>query len=403
MRDLVARGTLVALVAFSAVSTDLYLSGIPGIVRELGVGHAEGQLTLSLFMLGFAAGQLLFGPLSDFYGRKPVAAAGLCIYVVASALCAVAPSIEILCSARMLQGVAAASGPVIARAIVRDRYQAQEAARMMSLLAGAMALVPLIAPVLGSWLLYWFSWRAQFVLLILFGLATLAGLRSLRESAPSIGVGRLHLAGVFAQFGRCLGSRTFVGFALCGGAAFAASFAYISSASFIVIELLGVAPQNFGYTFMLAVSGYMSGSFLGSFLVQRIGILRTLLCGVCTAICGAAVLCALAVWQLHSLAGLILAIFCCFVGAGLCLANSQMGAISEFPLAAGGASAVFGFVQTVMASLSGYVVGQAYDGTLMPTAMTMSAAILLSAVGYLLLRTVPDAAAAPAAQTESAS
>jgi DHA1 family bicyclomycin/chloramphenicol resistance-like MFS transporter len=119
------------------------------------------------------------------------------------------------------------------------------------------------------------------------------------------------------------------------------------------------------------------------------------------AVFGVAVLCALALWQLHSLAGLITAIFCCFLGAGLCLANSQMGAISEFPLAAGGASAVFGFIQTVMAALSGYVVGQAYDGTLMPTAMTMSAAILLSACGYLLLRTVPDTARTQSAQPET--
>lgn len=386
MRELLGRVTLIALVAFSAVSTDLYLSGIPAIVAALGVGHAEGQLTLSLFMAGFACGQLVFGPLSDYYGRKPVVAAGLAGYVLASLLCALAPTIEVLLGGRLLQGLGAASGPVIARAIVRDRYHARDAARMMSLLAAAMAVVPLLAPVLGSWLLYWFDWRAQFVLLLLFGLATLVGLRTLDESCPSIGVGRVHVGRVFGQFRICLGSPAFLGFLLCGGAAFASSFVYISSASFIMIEMLGVAPQHFGYTFMLCVTGYMSGAFLSSRLVTRIGIRRTLGCGVAVNVLGVSLLCALAFGGSQALPAVIFAIFCCFLGSGLCLSNSQMGAIAEFPMAAGSASAVFGFLQTAMASASGYVVGQRYDGTLVPTALTMASAVLLSLLGYLLLR-----------------
>ncbi len=393
MRELSARATLIALVAFAAVSTDLYLSGIPGIVADLGVGHAEGQLTLSLFMVGFAAGQLLFGPLSDYHGRKPVVAAGLWLYALATLLCALAPSITTLIGARLLQGLAAASGPVIARAIVRDRYRAEDAARMMALLAAAMAVVPLFAPVLGSWLLYCFDWRAQFAGMLLFGLATLAGLRALVESCPSIGIGPLDLWRVFGQFGTCLRSRAFVGYQLCGGAAFASSFAYISSASFIMIEMLGVAPQHFGYTFMLCVAGYMGGALLSSVLVTRIGIRRTLGRGVAVNLAGIGLLCALAFGPAQPLLAVILAIFLCFLGSGLCLSNSQMGAISQFPMAAGGASAVFGFVQTAMAATSGYVVGQSYDGTLVPTALAMTCAVLLSALGYLVLRPVRGEAA----------
>ncbi len=189
MRELSARVTLIALVAFAAVSTDLYLSGIPGIVADLGVGHAEGQLTLSLFMVGFAAGQLLFGPLSDYHGRKPVVAVGLWLYALATLLCALAPSITTLLGARLLQGLAAASGPVIARAIVRDRYRARCRADDGAARRGH-GLVPLFAPVLGSWLLYCFDWRAQFAGMLLFGLATLAGLRTLVESCPRSGSGR---------------------------------------------------------------------------------------------------------------------------------------------------------------------------------------------------------------------
>ncbi len=385
MRDYAARLTLVALVGFSAISTDLYLSGIPGLIADLGVGHAEGQLTLSLFLVGFAFGQLVFGPLSDYYGRKPVVARGLMLYALASVGCALAPSIGALLGARVLQGFAAAAGPVIARAIVRDRFQGHEAARMMALLATAMAMVPLIAPVVGSWLLYWFDWRAQFGALILFGLVTLASIRNLEESCPSIGVGGIALRPVLGQFRNCLRSPAFVGFVLCGGAAFAGSFAYISSASFIVIELLGVAPQHFGYTFMLAVGGYMSGSYLSSRLVMRVGIVRMLRAGVIASVLGSGLLLGIAIAELNSLGAVIAAVFCCFLGSGMCLSNSQMGAISEYPMAAGGASAVFGFLQTAMASLSGFIVGQAYDGTLMPTALAMSGGALLSVAGYALL------------------
>jgi DHA1 family bicyclomycin/chloramphenicol resistance-like MFS transporter len=395
MRDMAPRLTLVALVAFSAISTDLYLSGIPGMISDLGVGHAEGQLTLSLFLAGFALGQLVFGPLSDYYGRKPVVARGLALYVLACVGCVFAPSIEALLAARLLQGIAAAAGPVIARAIVRDRFAGQQAARMMALLATAMAMVPLIAPVFGSWLLYWFDWRSQFAALLLFGLATLASLGSIEESCPSIGVGGIALGRVFGQFRECLRSPVFVGYALCGGAAFAGSFAYISSASFIVIELLGVAPQNFGYTFMLAVGGYMSGSYLSSVLVMRVGVLRLLRAGVIASVLGSGLLLCLAIAELQVLAAVIVAVFCCFLGSGMCLSNAQMGAISEFPMSAGGASAVFGFLQTAMASLSGLVVGQAYNSTLMPTALAMSGGALLAVAGYrLLLRTLAPTAGA---------
>ena len=150
MPELISRLALIALVACSAVSTDLYLSGIPGLISELGASHADGQLTLSLFMVGFAFGQLLFGPLSDYYGRIPVVTAGLALYCIASLGCAIAPGMNLLLAARLVQGLGAASGPGIARAIVRDRYQARDAARVMAQLAAAMAVVPLVAPVISA-------------------------------------------------------------------------------------------------------------------------------------------------------------------------------------------------------------------------------------------------------------
>lgn len=382
---LAARLTLVALVGFAAMSTDMYLSGIPQMTRELGAGVPEGQLTLSLFMLGFALGQLVFGPLSDHFGRKPVATVGITLYTFAALACALAPDMSVLLLARTVQGFAAAAGPVIARAIVRDRLQGVEAARVMSQLAATMALIPLLAPVLGSWLLYVLDWRAQFLLLMLFGLGTLAGLRRLEESCPSIGVAPLGFGRVLAQFGTCLTRRSFLGFLLCGGAAFAAAFTWISSASWVVIELLGVPAQHFGYTFMLTVSGYMGGAFLSARLVARIGLQRTLLAGVAISLLGSLAMLALAASGSVMLLPVLGAVVLSFLGSGLSLSNAQMGAISEFPMSAGGASAVFGFFQNVLGASAGWVVGHAYAGTLMPTALTMLVASLLACTGYGLL------------------
>lgn len=384
---LAARLTLVALVGYAAISTDLYLSGIPQMARDLDASIAEGQLTLSVFMVGFAFGQLFFGALSDHFGRKPVATVGIALYSVAALGCALAPDIDSLLLARALQGFAASAGPVIARAIVRDRYQGTEAARVMSQLASAMALIPLLAPVLGSWLLYVFDWRSQFVILLFFGLLTLAGLRRLEESCPSIGIAPLAFGRVLAQFRACLRQRRFAGFLLCGGAAFAAAFTWISSASWIVIELLGVPAQHFGYTFMLASSGYMAGALLSSRLVGRIGVRRTLGAGVAVSLLGSLLMLGLAASGLRVLLPVLGAVVLCFLGSGLCLSNAQMGAISEFPMNAGGASAVFGFFQNVLGASVGWILGLAHDGSLMPTALTMLAGSLLALGGYLLLFT----------------
>ena len=309
------------------------------------------------------------------------------LYVLGSLGCVLSPTIGTLFAARVLQGFAASSGPVIARAIVRDRYEGSEAARVMALLATAMAVVPLVAPVLGSWLLYVFSWRAQFGALVLFGVAIIIGLRHVAESCPSIGQGGLAFAQVLGRFGECLSSRRFVGFLICGAACFAGMFAWISSCSWIVIELLGVSPQHFGYTFMAIACGYMSGAYLSARLVVRLGADRMLGIGVAAALLGALALALCALQPVPTLAPVLVAVLGVFFGTGLCLANAQMGAISEFPHAAGGASAVFGFMQTCAGAASGFLVGQLYDASLRPTAFAMLAAVGAAAGGFVLLRT----------------
>jgi DHA1 family bicyclomycin/chloramphenicol resistance-like MFS transporter len=369
-----------------AVSTDLYLPAIPQLIESLGATISQGQMTLSLFLLGFATGQLFYGSISDRFGRKPALYLGLAIYVTATLGCAVATDISTLIFARFVQGLGGASGPVLARAIVTDSYDRRDAARVMAAIAGAMALVPAIAPVFGSWLLYFFNWRAHFALLLILGVIIIIAVSRLQESCKTVGDSPLKLSNIFSQFSLCLSKRSFVGFTLCGGACYAAMFCYISTTSFIMIELLGVKPEYFGYTFMSIVMGYLTGAIISSRLVNRWGITRVLTLGQSIGLIATGLLMILALFDVYRLIPVLFVFFMVFMMGGLCLAISQMGAISELPEHAGKASSVFGFLQISFAALLGYLVGLFYNDTLLPTAIGVTVAFLLSLTGYLIIR-----------------
>jgi len=373
-----------------AVSTDLYLPAIPQLIHNLEANISQGQLTLSIFLLGFALGQLFYGGISDRYGRKPVLYLGLAIYIVATLGCAVAQDIDTLIAARFIQGLGGACGPVLARAIVSDTYSRIDAARVMAAIAGAMALVPAIAPIFGSWLLYVFTWRAHFILLLILCIIIFIAVTRLQESCKTIGASPLKLSLIFSQFSLCLSKRNFVGYTLCGGATYAAMFCYISTTSFIMIELLGVEPEYFGYTFLSVTLGYITGAVTCSRLVNRWGTIKVLTLGQSVGLSAAGLLLALALFDVYRLIAVLFAFFLVFLSGGLCLAIGQMGAISELPKDAGKASSVFGFLQITFAALLGYLVGLFYNDTLMPTAIGVTVAVLLSATGYLIIRNSSD-------------
>lgn len=387
---LLQRFTLIGLVAMLAVSTDLYLPAIPQLIESLNTNNSQGQLTLSIFLMGFAAGQLFYGSVSDRYGRKPVLYVGLVIYLAGTLGCIFAPDIDTLISARFIQGFGGASGPVLARAIVADSYNRVEAASIMASIAGAMALVPAIAPVFGSWLLYFFEWRAHFVLLLILGLLAFAGVIRLQESLKAPSSKPLKLSSIISQFPVCLRNSSFAGFTLCGGATYAAMFCYISTSSFLIIGLLGLAPEYFGYTFMVVVFGYIAGAMTSSRLVGHWGVIRVLALGQLVGLLAGALLLTLAIFEVNRLTPMLVAFFMVFMAGGLSLSISQMGAIAELPEAAGKASSVFGFLQIAFASLLGYLVGLFYNNTLMPTAVGVVLAALMSAAGYMIVRKTYD-------------
>lgn len=380
------RVALLGMVALSAISTDLYLSGIPLIVEDFNASNADGQLTLGIFIIGISIGQIIYGPLSDFYGRKPVVYIGLFIYILASLACALAMSIEQLLLARLFQALAAASGPVIARAIVADLYSPRDGAKIMSILTASMALIPTIAPIIGSWLLYIFDWRSQFYLLAIVGVTVLCSAFSLPESSPRQQGQQLSFARIGRQFVVSIKNPVFFSYSLIGSAHFGAMFSWISIASFVVIEQFSVQPENFGYTFAIVVLGYVSGAALNSRMVARFGLLAMITAGLVTGTFSTIMILLIALLQINSLALVLCAVFGIFLAGGLCLSNTQVASMSIFPESVGQASSVFGCLQYALAAVTGTILGQFYDGTLMPLAIAVCAMSSISWLCWMLIR-----------------
>ena len=377
--------TLVSLVAYAAIATDLYLPAIPYMIVDLGGTTSDGQLTLSVFMVGLALGQLVFGPLSDHFGRIPVVRAGTLLFLVTSVLCALAADFGVMWAMRGLQGMAAASGPVIARAIVRDRYDGNRAAQVMSTLSAAMAIIPMIAPSIGALILQFAAWPAVFVALAVFAALVLAALSRLPETASNTSNERLTLRMVLNSFSEMLRRPSFLGYQMAGSFSFAALFVYLSTVAFFLPDVFNIRTSLFGYAFALTVFGFMTGSLINARLVMRFGMDQTLKAGLTISLLAALLIVLLSAnpsAHLYAMAALS-SIF--FLGVGLTASNASMGAISQFTNKAGSASAVYGFTHALLASAIGAMAGVLYQGRLLEPALIMLGCAMLAFSGLWLV------------------
>ena len=370
---------LTLLVAMGPVSTDLYLPSLPGIAADLGASEALVQLTLGLFIAGFGVMMLVCGPLADRFGRRPVLLGGMAIYLLASIACALSPDIWFLLAARLVQAIGACAGPVVARAIVRDLYQPREAGRILGYMASAMALAPLVGPFIGGWLEVAAGWRASFWFLAGYGALLLIALwRRLPESrpAPSADAATSRLLGTYL---RILRDRTFVGFMVCTALAFGALFTWISNSAFVVIDHFGVAPQHFGFAFGVVIAGYVLGAWSGSRAGMRLGLERATAIGVgLAALAGIGL--AVAGWgALGGLQAIVALSALSFFGAGMTIPQGTAGALGPFPMLAGTASALLGFLQMMTGLLVNALSSAWYDGTPRPM-VTLNAICALSAL-----------------------
>lgn len=353
---------LTGLVAFGPLSTDLYLPSLPLLASVFATDAASVQLTLSVFLVGFAVSQLVYGPMSDRFGRRPVILGGVAVFVVASVACTFAQSIEQLVAARFFQAIGACCGPVLGRAVVRDVYGRDGAARILAYMATAVALGPAIGPVIGGMLTTAFGWRANFVLLLVFGAVILAAAALLLEETNvhrdplALRPGRLA-----ANYATLLRDRAYVGYMLCASFVYSGIFAFISGSSFVLVDGLGLTPELYGLSFGAAVTGYMTGSFAAGRLSAAFGPARMVSFGTVVLMLGGLSGLAWALADGPSVPAILTSMFVFLAGAGLTLPNTMAGAVGPFPAMAGLASALLGFVQMTLASAVGIVVGH-FDG-----------------------------------------
>ena len=380
-------GVLVTtLVALGPLSTDLYLPSLPTLAEVFATDAARVQLTLSVYLAGFAVAQLAYGALSDRFGRRPLVLGGLVVYFLASLACTFATSIEQLIVARFVQAVGACAGPVLGRAIIRDAWGPLESARALAYISGAMALAPLVGPAIGGVLTVAFGWQANFAALALFsGLQALAVRHWLGETNIHKDPQATRLVRVFGNFGTLLRDRTYLGCLLGLAFSYSALFAFISGSSFVLIGRFALSPAAFGLCFSSAVAGYIAGTQLASHLVRRLGADRLMVAGGWLGAAAGIAMLALELAGMHVLPAVLGPMFVVAASVGLVMPMAGARALGPYPQMAGAASALMGFSQMAIAALVGIVVGHGVAASATVMAATVAVCTVLVPLCYILL------------------
>ncbi len=383
-----SRGTILllgSLTAFGALSIDLYLPALPAIASDFGTSAAAAQRTLVGFFIGIALGQLFYGPISDRIGRRTPLLFGVGVYILASLACAFAPTIDLLIAGRFAQGLGCCAGMVVARSVVRDRFDHQDSARIFSLLTLVLGAAPMIAPTLGGWLVLHMSWRWLFGVLAVFGAGVgVAVFLRLDESRSAETAAKARAETPLAAYLDLLRQRRLIGYLAVSALNGATLFTYIAGASDLVITIWRFTPQQFGLVFAVIAFGVIGSSQVNRWLLDRHSpdeILRVAspagaLCGL--ALLGGAVA-GLGTWPMLAL------FFVTLTSNGFIGANALAGALSIDPLRSGSTSGLFGASSFLVGAAAATLAGALHDGTVVPLAGVMATALVLGTIALFAL------------------
>ncbi len=347
---------LAALVALGPLSVDVYLPAMPAMMAALSTDIQHMHLTLSTYLTGFALFHLACGPLADRFGRRPVLIGGTLLFVLACLGCSLSSTVEELLVFRFIQGVGACVGPTLARAVARDVFGPTRAARALSLIAMLMALAPAVAPTLGSILMLWLPWPSIFIFLAVYGVTMVVLIQVfLAESLPQRQ--SLHPLSIARNFAELIRDPTFIVATFASSFVYAGLMAYLSSSSFVYIDMLGVPVQYFGLIFLTSVVGYMLGSALSARLSRSHDSERTVLVGAVLVTISTSAMWIGTYLLPGSVAVLMLPMMLYSTGMGLVLPNAMAVALRAFPHIAGTASALMGFIQMALSASTTALVG----------------------------------------------
>jgi DHA1 family bicyclomycin/chloramphenicol resistance-like MFS transporter len=373
------------MTAIGPMALNILTPAVPGLVTTFGTDAAAVQLTLSLYLLGLAASQLVMGPLSDRFGRRPVVLAGLTLAAVSSVAALAATSIEALIVARIVQAIGASTGVVVGRAIIRDLYDRDRAAAMIGWVTTATVVAPMLAPMIGGFLDTALGWEAIFAFVALVAAATLIGavlaLPETQAVALSGGLVRF-----LAEARLLIATRQFCGYALCVAANSAMFFVYVGGAPHVVVTMMGQSSAVYGVWFALASLGYMAGNFIAAKRSAVVGVERMIWWGTLVALGAAAIECVLVLaWPGGGPAIIFVPQIIISIGSGFLMPNALAGAVSARPQAAGTASGFTGFLQMGLGALSAQIVSHLLDGanSALPMALVMLGFGLAGAAAFV--------------------
>ena len=386
-----------ALQAFAPLSIDMYLPAMPVMETVFHTSAAAVQITMVTFLLGYAVGQSLYGPITDRFGRKPPLYASLLLFIAASAACALAPSIPLISAFRLLQAIGACGGAVMSRAMVRDLFRPQDLRRIFSMLVLVLGVSPVVAPMFGSYLLLWFGWKAAFVAQATLGVVSMAGMHfRLPESLGRDARRPLDWDAVTSAYTRLLKDRTFLGASVVCGFSSAGTFAYITSAPFVFISLYKVSTEHFGWLFGAVAAGMVLASQINGRMSHQIPLWRVLRNANLVQLAAGLVLLATVLTGLGGLGGVFLGVFAYVSAQGFVFPNGSAIAMMRHGKIAGTASALLGTNQFLIAAVTTTFLGF-LDNPAVPMAVVIAGCGFAATVLNLLtlgakLETAPQAA-----------
>ena len=379
---------LALLLGIQPVTTDLYLPALPALTAGFGARMAHAQLTLSALLLAFGSSQLVFGPLSDRFGRRPVLLWGLGGYVLASIGGVLAPSIEILIVWRTLQGAAMGAAVMAARAIVRDLYQPADGARVMSRALTGLGVIACLCAPLGGLVSDLFDWRLALLVPALFGAFTLA-LIALRfdETLPRRNPDALRAGTLIATWAMVLRNPTFLSFSALTTASYGLLFTFLASSSFVFIQVLGLGKTQYGLVMLWSSLAYIAGTFVCRRWLPRYGVRGSVARAAGLTLAGGSTMGLLALAGVVSVAAIVAPLTLVMLAHGVHQPCGQTGAVGPFPQAAGAASALNGFIMMLAAFGIGGWLGARMDGTVMPLALGMWFwSVCIAGIAWTLVR-----------------
>lgn len=375
---------LSGLMAFASLSTDIYLPAMPVMAAEL---QGDAELTITGFLIGFAVAQLIWGPIGDRLGRRTPLFIGMVLFIIGSVGCALSVSIDQIIFWRVFQALGACTGPMLARAMVRDLFARTRAAQMLSTLTIVMAIAPIIGPLLGGQLISVTSWHAIFWLLAGIGLLMMLALRWLPETLPPERRQQGSPLKAFHHYGQLLRNRIFIRYTLSLTCYYVAAYAFITGSPDVYIRYFGVEPQHYGWLFAVNILGLMTMSLVNRRLVQRYALGDLL--KVALVVASLAMVAMAFSVKLHhgGLVGIALCVFLFFSMNGVIAATSTAAALDEAGEFAGSASAFIGSLQYGSGIVSSLLLAGLHDGTPWTMTWIMGAFTLVS----LLLAWTPSA------------